>query len=77
MNRHDLLADTARLEKEIKDTQGISDRIEGARVALQFLGDEMRGQTVVIKERVNWLIRELDALKAMIAANQTQSQAPP
>lgn len=72
MNRHDLIADTARLEREIKDTQGIYDRIEAARRQLSILGDEMRGQTVIIKERCNWLIRELDTLKAMIAANQTQ-----
>lgn len=72
MNRHDLLADTVRLEKEIRDTQGIYERIEAARGQLSMLGDEMRGQTVIIKERCNWLIRELDALKGMIQANTTQ-----
>jgi hypothetical protein len=71
------MADSQRLEKEIRDTEGIYTHIEAARRQLSILGDEMRGQTVIIKERINWLLGELDTLKALIKANTTQPLPPP
>lgn len=66
MNKRDLLADAKRLQVAIEDTQGILDRIEAARGQLSVLGDELRGQTSIIKERVQWIIREMDELKRLV-----------
>lgn len=66
MKRHELLADADRLEGAIKDTQGIYENLEGARKQLSRVEDELRGQTTIIKERVTWLIKELDNLRDLI-----------
>jgi uncharacterized membrane protein len=46
------------------------DAIEGARRQLSVATDELRGQTTATKERVTWLIRELDRLAAQVKALQ-------
>jgi predicted PurR-regulated permease PerM len=48
-------------------TERILDAIEGARLQISSTGDELRGQTRTVKERVNWLIGRVDALIATIA----------
>jgi hypothetical protein len=55
-----------KLRLAIDDTQGMLTAIEGARQQMSMTGDELRGQATIIKERVNWLIRELDALRKQI-----------
>lgn len=66
VSKHDLLADAKRLQVAIEDTQGILDRIEAARGQLSVLGDELRGQNSIIKERLQWIIREMDELKRLV-----------
>lgn len=52
-----------KLKIGIDDTVRMLEAIEGARCQVSSTGDELRGQITIIKERVNWLIRELDALR--------------
>ncbi len=55
-----------KLKLAINDTQGLLTAMEGARQQISATGDELRGQATIIKERVNWLIRELDQLRKQI-----------
>jgi hypothetical protein len=73
----DLLADHERLVKEIDSTQGILDSIEAARGQLSVLGDELRGQTTIVRERVAWLIRQMDVLKFKLEALATTDGTSP
>lgn len=54
------------LKLAIEDTVGMLTAIEGARLQFSSTADELRGQVTIIKERVNWLIRELDGLRKQI-----------
>lgn len=45
----------------------VLEAVEGARMQISSTGDELRGQTGLIKERVQWLIGRIDALIATIA----------
>ena len=58
-----------RMSAQIRDlppspegTEKILTAIEGARMQISSTGDELRGQTSIIKERVQWLIARVDAL---------------
>lgn len=53
-----------KLRLSIDDAVTMLNAIEGARTQMASTSDELRGQTTIIKERVNWLIRELDTLEA-------------
>jgi hypothetical protein len=55
-----------KLKLAIGDTEGMLTAVEGARRQISTTGDELRGQVAIIKERVNWLIRELDLLRKQI-----------
>ena len=72
----DLLADHERLVNAINSTQGVLDSIEAARGQLSVLGDELRGQTTIIRERIAWLIREMDAIKIALAALAPKGNSP-
>ncbi len=69
-------ADHERLVKAINDTNGILDRIEAARGQLSVLGDEMRGQQTILRERISWLTREMDALKLTLQTLAPKGVSP-
>ena len=52
-----------KLNVAIEDTEKMLDSIVGSRDHMAAAVEELRGQTTIIKERVNWLIRELDLLR--------------
>ena len=52
-----------KLKLAIDDTEAMLIAIEGARRQVSSTGDELRGQITILKERVNWLIRELDSIR--------------
>lgn len=67
----DLIGDRKRLLAAIEDTQNIigkiseaTDRVELARGHLSAIGDELRMQVTVTRERCAWLMREHDRLRA-------------
>jgi hypothetical protein len=73
MNTRDPLADAMRLQAAIEDTQGLLDRLEAAidridaaRNQFSVLGDEVRNQSRLMKERIHWLTREMDKLKRLV-----------
>lgn len=62
------LMDRAReMGLQVEDTQKLLEAIEGARQQLSVASDEMRMTTTVIRERLAWLIGEMDKLRAQIA----------
>lgn len=61
-----------KLRQAVDDTEGMLTAIEGARMQLSSTGDELRGQVTTIRERVRWLIQELDKLRAQIGKAKTQ-----
>lgn len=68
MNRKDLQARAERVRIHLADTERTLNAIEGARMQLSSAQDEIRGQTTVVKERIAWAIKELDAIRALIVA---------
>lgn len=52
----------AELPTAPEGTERILTAIEGARMQISSTGDELRGQTSIVKERVAWLIARVDAL---------------
>lgn len=59
-----------KLKLAIDDTEKMLEAIEGARRQISSTGDELRAQVTIIKERVNWLIREMDLIRAKIGRIQ-------
>lgn len=62
-----------KLRESVTDVKAMLEAIEGARMNLSSANDaisssidEFRGQITVIKDRVTWLIRELDKLHTVI-----------
>ena len=55
-----------KLRLAIDDTEAMMTAIGGAREHMDVAVQELRGQSTIIKERVNWLIRELDTLRKQI-----------
>jgi uncharacterized coiled-coil DUF342 family protein len=55
-----------KLRSAVDDTEGMLKGIEGARMQLSSTADELRGQVTTIRERVRWLIQELDKVRAQI-----------
>jgi chromosome segregation ATPase len=66
MTDQGLLERAKKLGIDIRDTKILVDSIEGARSQLSTALDEMRMTSTVLRERINWLIRELDALQKEI-----------
>ena len=62
------IADAERIRGQAFETKASLEAIEGARQQLSAAQDELRGQTTTIKERVAWLIRELDRLAEQFKA---------
>jgi hypothetical protein len=60
----DAIAAAERIRGQTFDAQSSLDAIEEARVHLSRADDELRGQHTTIKDRVTWLIVELDRLAA-------------
>lgn len=56
------IADAEKVRGLAFETKTSLEAIEGARQQLSAAQDEIRGQTTTIKDRVTWLIRELDRL---------------
>lgn len=54
------------------DAEASLEAVEGARRQLSVANDELRGQSRMIKDRVNWLILELDKLIAKFKALEGQ-----
>jgi hypothetical protein len=61
--REQALEACKKLRLAIDDTEGLLKAVEGARMQISSTADELRGQTSILKERVAWLIRELDTLR--------------
>ena len=57
-----------RLRGAAFDATEVLERIEGARRQMSVANDELRGQIGNTKDRVDWLIRELDKLNAQLDA---------
>lgn len=76
MTQREQLDKAARLGVDIKNTELLLDRLEGARGQLSNAHDELRMQTTVMKERVAWLIRELDSLRAEVKSSMPQGTTP-
>lgn len=71
--RDSAMEQARRIAEGTEDTKGIVvnvesalDQLENAREHITMAVDELRGQTTVIKERVYWLIAELDKLRRQI-----------
>lgn len=71
MSIHELRADKAKIAQAIHDTKQIMDRIdlaidrvEAARSHISILGDELRMQQTITKERLKWIMGEVDRIKA-------------
>ena len=60
----DAIAAAEHIRGQTFDAQSSLDAIEEARVHLSRADDELRGQHTAIKDRVTWLIVELDRLAA-------------
>jgi hypothetical protein len=63
MTEQGLLERARKLGIDIRDTKTMVDSIEGARLQLSSALDEIRMTGTVLRERLNWLIREMDALE--------------
>lgn len=57
-----------KLRLDINDVEAMLKRIDGTRMAMSAAADEARGQVTIVRERVNWVIRELDTLRAQVVA---------
>lgn len=55
-----------KLKVAVNDTEAMLAAIEASRVHMSSAADELRAQQTVIKERVNWVIRELDRVRIQI-----------
>jgi chromosome segregation ATPase len=66
MTDRKLLERAKQLGIDVKDTEQLLQRLEGARNQLSSAYNELRMQTTVIRERVAWLIQELDKLQDQI-----------
>lgn len=62
----DAIAAAEKIRGQAFDALSTVDAIDKARGQLSLAADELRGQSTAIKDRVNWLIRELDRLHARI-----------
>ena len=58
----DAIAAAEKIRGQAFDAQRSMDAIDGARMQLSRAEDELRGQSTSVKDRVAWLIRELDVL---------------
>jgi hypothetical protein len=64
----DAIAEAERIRGQVFEAASSLDAIEGARMQLSRAEDEIRGQSTSIKDRVSWLIRELDRLAELFKA---------
>lgn len=62
------IAAAEKIRGQAFDAQSSLEAVEGARRQLSVANDELRGQSRVIKDRVSWLILELDKLIAKFKA---------
>ena len=63
MTEQGLIERAKKLGIDIKDTKSMVESLEGARHQLSTALDEVRMTGTVLRERLNWLIREMDALQ--------------
>lgn len=75
MTERAILERAAKLRLDVKNTEVLLERLEGARDHLSSAHDELRMQTTVIRERVAWLIAELDRLQADVRLGMPGSAA--
>lgn len=64
------IAEAEKIRGQAFEAVASLEAIEGARQQLSVANDELRGQQTTIKDRVMWLIRELDRLAAQLKALQ-------
>jgi hypothetical protein len=57
-----------KLRIDVNDVEAMLTGIDGSRMTLETVLYEIRNQLTVIRERVNWVIRELDMHRAQLLA---------
>jgi len=64
----DAVHQAERLRGQTFDVLASLDAIEAARRQLSVANDELRGQDTALRNRINWLISEMDRLAAEVKA---------
>lgn len=64
MTEQKLIDKAKRLGVDVRDTEQLVQRLEGARNQLSSALDELRMLTTVTRERIVWLIGKMDELEA-------------
>jgi hypothetical protein len=70
----DAVRQAERLRGQTFEAAASLDAIEAARRQLSVANDELRGQNTVLRNRINWLISEMDRLAAEV---KQLKDAPP